>query len=82
MTALHWACYANKPHIVRILLEHGADIQVRDAKRHTALDIATAKKRTEIRELLLQHSAGMENRNGDALRSSSVITRTQCQRQR
>ncbi|KAJ7691803.1 hypothetical protein B0H17DRAFT_1200919 [Mycena rosella] len=62
-TALHWACFAlGQPDIVRILLEHGADIQVRDAKGRTALELATANRLTKILELLLQH---MENRNGD-----------------
>ncbi|KAJ7691821.1 ankyrin repeat-containing domain protein [Mycena rosella] len=63
-TALHFACRNNKPHIVRILLEHGADIQVRDVGGRTALDIANEYGRTEILELLLQHSAGIEKRNG------------------
>ena len=45
---------ANQGHtsIVRLLLSHGADAQVRDPNGQTALTIATRKGYTAIAELL------------------------------
>jgi hypothetical protein len=40
MTALHFAVSCAKPTVVRLLVDHGADIDARDDQDRTPLDIA------------------------------------------
>jgi ankyrin repeat protein len=45
------------PDIVRLLLDHGADAQVRDLSGKTASEVARGRRRDEIVQLLSQHAA-------------------------
>jgi ankyrin repeat protein len=44
------------PDIVRLLLDHGADAQVRDISGKTASEVANGPRRQEIIQLLSQHA--------------------------
>jgi hypothetical protein len=57
-TPLHWASYNGKLDAVRVLLEHGADVEVKDNfGGRTALQLADGTGRDEIVELLREHGA-------------------------
>ena len=56
-TPLHRAVNARKPQIVRLLLEHGADVSVRDEGGRTAYQLASHCEYQEIVELLSAYGA-------------------------
>jgi ankyrin repeat protein len=43
--------------IVRLLLDYGADVQVRNLEGKTASEVASGPEREEIVQLLSQHAA-------------------------
>jgi ankyrin repeat protein len=46
-----------KIEIARVLIEHGANVEVKDDKGRTPLDFASEEQREEIMKLLLEHGA-------------------------
>jgi ankyrin repeat protein len=60
-TLLHWACFTNKFDIVKLLVDHKANMNTRDASGRTPLHYAVRKGRTDTRvlELLIQHGANV-----------------------
>ena len=59
-TPLHRACeswWGEFPEVVRLLLDHGADVQVRNRNGKTAIEIARDRNRHQIVQLLSQHAA-------------------------
>ena len=54
---LHQASEDERIEIVRLLIEHGANVEVKDNEGRTPLDVATGKQHEEIIKLLLQHLA-------------------------
>lgn len=55
---IHWAIYLNKRNAVERLLEHGADMELKDQDRDaTPLDYAVVYARTDIVRLLVSHGA-------------------------
>jgi len=52
-TPLHFAVLRNKPNIVKVLLQHGVNIDIKDNKGQTPLHYATQMKNTDIIEMLL-----------------------------
>ena len=58
-TPLAWACQHRRTEFVRLLLQHGADVNARDKLSHTALWDASWWGYTEIVQLLLAHGADM-----------------------
>jgi hypothetical protein len=56
-TALHWAVKRNDLATVKVLLEHGADIEAKDATDRTPLMIALKLDFIEVVQELLQHSS-------------------------
>lgn len=56
-TALMWAAHEGYPDIVRLLIEHGAEIDKRKATNETALWFAAQKGHLEAVKVLVQHGA-------------------------
>lgn len=65
ISALNVAITANQKSIVRLLLTHGADVEMRDVEGSTALHIAVRYAQTNIVELLLAHGADTEVQDKD-----------------
>ena len=58
---IHWAIYLNKRNAVERLLEHGADMELKDQDRGaTPLDYAVVYARADIVRLLVSHGADPE----------------------
>ncbi|XP_035658155.1 death-associated protein kinase 1-like [Branchiostoma floridae] len=62
-TALHEASGNGNTEIVKLLLQHDADVEARDSYGRTALHVACITGNTEIVKLLLQHDADVEARD-------------------
>eukprot|EP01147_Barroeca_monosierra_P003463 gene3463-6098_t len=56
-SCLHWAAALSKPETVQFLLEHGANVNSRNAQGATPLHDAAKRGNVSIIELLLQHGA-------------------------
>ncbi|MGO9121088.1 MAG: ankyrin repeat domain-containing protein [Desulfomonilaceae bacterium] len=56
-TALMWASYEGQLDMVRLLLGRGADINAKNQKGFTALELASQKGHMKIAELLREHGA-------------------------
>ena len=52
MTPLHWAVQRGFEDSVEVLLRYGADVSLENKFGKTPFDIATAKNRTDIIELI------------------------------
>jgi Ankyrin repeats (many copies) len=61
-TALHWAINGRFTQAVQLLLEHGADVNVRDKYGHTPSDLTPFYGNQEIVELLSAYSAESVNK--------------------
>lgn len=61
VSPLHMAVHNGYSKIVRLLLEHGADCNVRDADGLTPLAQATIKGYEDIVDVLLSHGAGVHH---------------------
>ncbi|HKQ18271.1 MAG TPA: ankyrin repeat domain-containing protein [Candidatus Eisenbacteria bacterium] len=57
MTALHLAVWGGHPEIVRLLLEHGADVNAQDGGGGTPVLLAARWGRGDLMHLLLEHGA-------------------------
>ena len=69
-TALMWAAHEGHPDIVRLLIEHGAEINKRKATSETALWFAAQKGQLEAMKVLVQHGADVniiDREDGSAL---------------
>jgi Ankyrin repeats (3 copies)/Ankyrin repeat len=55
-TALHRASRNGTIEMVRLLVEHGASVEVKDESGRTPLGVASGEQRDEIIKLLLEHS--------------------------
>jgi hypothetical protein len=47
-----YASQCDRPHIVQLLLSYGADVDLKNDRQQTALDVA---RNEEIRDMLLNH---------------------------
>jgi ankyrin repeat protein len=56
-TPLHRASRSGRIEIARLLVEHGASVEVRNDWGRTALEVASGEQRHEIVKLLLEHRA-------------------------
>ena len=69
---IHWAIYQNRPEMVEVLLEHGADLSLRDRDRQaTPLDYAVVYARAPIVRLLVARGADAEGGLRVALKGAS-----------
>ena len=57
MTPLLLALHSNHPEVARLLIDKGAEVNVRDKMRHTPLKYATEEKNQELIKLLRDHGA-------------------------
>ena len=55
-TALHLAAMNGHLEAVRLLLDHGADLEVRDEDGRTPLDLANAHRHVQVADLLRERS--------------------------
>ncbi|XP_078661470.1 uncharacterized protein LOC144905609 [Branchiostoma floridae x Branchiostoma belcheri] len=64
--ALHLASGNGQTGVVKLLIQHGADVGARDWYSRTALHLASEDGQTGVVELLIQHGADLEarSRNG------------------
>ncbi len=64
-TALHFAAQENNFGIAKLLIERGADLEIRDVYGNTPLirAVSSSKGKGEIIDLLLQHGADMNVKN-------------------
>lgn len=62
-SALHSAVRRGKPEFIELLLQHGADINLRDKDQQTPLALAVISGRTEIVELLIKKGADVNTVN-------------------
>ncbi|EDO47759.1 predicted protein [Nematostella vectensis] len=74
MTALHHSCLYGRIEIVRLLLEHGADLEVRDSKGWTALHFAANGGFLDVTSLLLSSCADAAALSYDGQLSIDVAT--------
>ena len=63
-TALHEAAMCGNEPIVRVLLDFGADANIRDLKGQTAADLALANGHDEVHNLLEKSNQGISARGG------------------
>jgi ankyrin repeat protein len=56
-TPLHVASYDGALEVVRLLLEYGADVEVKNNDGQTALQYAAERGHDEVLELLREHEA-------------------------
>jgi ankyrin repeat protein len=54
-TPSHWASSQGALEAVRLLLEHGADVEAKDNNSKTALRVAASRSRDEVVKLLREH---------------------------
>ncbi|KAI8514586.1 Unconventional myosin-XVI [Branchiostoma belcheri] len=64
-TALHWASLYGQTGVVKLLIQHGADVGARDEDGETALHWASVNGHTGVVKLLIQHGADVGARNKD-----------------
>ncbi|KAI0261911.1 ankyrin repeat-containing domain protein, partial [Russula aff. rugulosa BPL654] len=56
-TPLHRASICGRIEIVRLLIEHGANVEAKTDEGRTPLDVARGEQREEIIKLLSEHVA-------------------------
>ena len=64
-TPLYWACINNYTEVAKLLIEHGADIDIKDNRGNTPLYQACFKNNTEIAKLLIEYGADVNIKNKD-----------------
>ncbi|XP_019637301.1 PREDICTED: uncharacterized protein LOC109479753, partial [Branchiostoma belcheri] len=62
-TALHVASKNGQTGVVKLLIQHGADLTVRSKGDRTALHVASGNGQAEVVKLLIQHGADVEARD-------------------
>ncbi|KAI8497124.1 hypothetical protein Bbelb_250730 [Branchiostoma belcheri] len=62
-TALHLASEDGHTRVVKLLIQHGADVGAKDKYGQTALHLASRHGRTWVVEMLIQHGADVKARN-------------------
>ncbi len=67
MTPLHIAAFLNFSKGASLLLDQGADVQVRSWRRTTPLHLAASEGAIESARLLLDYGANADARDGDGL---------------
>ncbi|XP_078661472.1 2-5A-dependent ribonuclease-like [Branchiostoma floridae x Branchiostoma belcheri] len=74
-TALHVASQNGRTGIVKLLIQHGADVEARDEFGRTALHLASEYGHTGIVELLIQHGADVTAKDKVLFEFSTMCSR-------
>lgn len=74
-TMLMIACRKNKPEIVKILIENGASLDMKNNRQETALNIACTHNNTEIASLLIEKGALLSIKNNKQETPLIICTR-------
>jgi ankyrin repeat protein len=61
-TSLHWAVLNGHYDVVKLLLENGADVDIKNESKHDALYLAEQQKHEKIMSLLLESMKEEEER--------------------
>lgn len=78
--ALHWAIYNERPDLIALLLQYGADLKIQDAHRRTPIVLASALGYKECVRALAKHETDAADAAGygsallDAVRSEDSKT--------
>jgi FOG: Ankyrin repeat len=56
-TLLHLACLVANADILKIIVEHDADVELRDTNRNTAIMLAALMGKLSVIQLLVEHGA-------------------------
>lgn len=78
-TSLQTASRYNHPEIVKLLLDHGADLEQKDYEGNTPLILAASQGNMEIVKMLLAHGAAIQAKNNGgwtALMQAALFGRT------
>jgi hypothetical protein len=65
LSPLHWAAAYGFVDVVKILLEHGADVNPRNVDGITPLHLATVAGHVDVARILLEHGADVNTKNED-----------------
>jgi ankyrin repeat protein len=63
LSSLHLVCMNNQLAVARLLIEHGADINIESQNKDSPLILACKNNNKEIVELLIEHGANINSRN-------------------
>ncbi len=64
---LYFAAYLNSVEIAKLLIEHGANVSVRDNKGRRPIHSAAVQNSLEMAKLLIEHGANVSARNNDGI---------------
>ncbi|KAA0162206.1 hypothetical protein FNF28_04810 [Cafeteria roenbergensis] len=64
--------------LMRLLLEHGADLEAKDQSGQTALIMSAANGKADVMALLLEHGADLEAKDQDGRGVASVCWGARC----
>ncbi|CAD5116712.1 DgyrCDS5570 [Dimorphilus gyrociliatus] len=75
LSLLHWACDRERGDIAQILIEHGANINIKDKEGEVPLHYALLNENEEILKILLKSGADLSipNLDGDLPASNQLI---------
>ena len=79
-TPLHRACVFSRYKSAKVLLEHGADVNIRTKTGDTPLMILAGKRKTKRRfyKLLLDFNAKRETENNESMRAVDIARMSDC----
>jgi ankyrin repeat protein len=75
-TALHFAAQEYRPELVRLLVQSGADLSLRDENGNSPLWAAVmhSRGRTEVARLLLEHGAALDQANNHGVSARDIAS--------
>lgn len=76
-TPLHLAAYFGHKNVVKVLLEHGGDVNARNGMGDTPLHRAAFTGRADVVTLLIQYNADVTIINGEGRKASQVTNNTE-----
>ena len=62
---LHFASLENKPEVVKLLIDSGANVNIKDHYSSTPLHNSAVKGHTRVTQVLLENGAEVDEKNSD-----------------